>query len=375
MFSIKHNIDRTERSLARLQKDLDIAIETSARKIIKARIKRLQKELSNLINEYRQDQAKNGKPAQPLAQKIAEEQALGKHRALVPGDDHFSQFNSPVYKVGDTGNNLFMKVRRELNDDADYEDYLNSFSDTLSEKIFAIQDSNTGKYRYYIIPPSSSLLMDVLDGVKIFCSSYRHSAGQGLSSLTTGDDGEALADIGAIKGKEKFERDKQKKFTDFTLKGDSLQLIKDRGLDVTDVVLNTQHGNYEDAYSIAKNINSPAMKAVADKAAQTMEGKGLSSQADALGKTNKIINGISLSENITSTNKIFTVKVDTPSWTSGNSGSTIMGEALSKAISDKGLENELLREVAVWTNEGKQVIKNSIQQALEKALADFNKAG
>lgn len=356
MLSIESNIKQVAGKIAKLESKIQEESKKKVRATLRRRIGRLQAELRFLVNEYAKVEGTNKDiTAQPLAQKIAEEQALGKSRTVNYGDDFATTFDSPTYKAAlvNGGNNYAMRVRdSSIHPDATYEDYRNSFMSTLTDKVFAIQDEGTGAYRYYTIDPGSPLLDEVLDGVKIFCSSYTDSAGMGR------DDGDPLQDIGINEGRRKFARDKNKGFTEFTLKEDAIRAIRDRGRDVTEIVTNTQHGEYEDAYSIAKNIDTPAMKKVTERAAEAMENADITPEAKAVANTNKAINDISIKERTKKDSVEYIIQ-------------TLVDE---KQFTSDEVIHAIKREVIIWSREEEGPIRESVEQAIQQAIKDIKGA-
>jgi hypothetical protein len=360
--SIKSDAKQLAAKINKLSSRLSSEAAAAARKELEKRIQRLRGELEFLVNEYpRVPDTNQNISAQPLAQRIAEEQALGKSRAVNKGDDFHTSFDSPVYKAAlvNGGNNYAMRVRdSSIHPDASYQDYVDSFTDTLKDKVFAIQDETSGSYRYYIIPPGSLLMDEVLDDVKIFCSEYTDQAGRGRDPGELNDDGEPLRDIGKRKGEAKFARDKEKGHTEFTLKERALLAIKERGTDVTNIVLNTQHGEYESAYALAKQVDSPAMKAAQEKALDAMEGKGVSPEAQALAKTNKAVQNITVVERSSKDSTQFLIKA-------------LIDDR--EFISEQVL-HAIKREVLVWSTELEGPIKTALAQAFERAISELKGA-
>lgn len=346
---------RVAAKIAGLEKQLKEEAKRKTRAFIRRRITKLQSELNFLVNQYQKVPGTNPElTSQPLAQKIAEEQAFGKSRAVNYGDDFHTDFDSPTYKAAlvNGGNNYAMRVRdSSLHPDASYEDYRNSFISTLTDKVFAIQDGMGGGYRYYVIEPGSPLLDEVLEGVKIFCSSFTDLAGAGR------DDGDPLQDIGLKKGQNKFARDKEKGFTEFTLKEDAIRAIKNKGTDVTELVLNTQHGEYQDAYALARQSKNNAMKRATERAADAMEGRGVSPEAQAVANTNKAISNITVKESESKDEVRFTIQTTIDS---------------KQFVSDE-VVHAAKREALVWTTANHPELRTELEEAFAQALMRFNK--
>lgn len=363
--SITTDADKLAKKISKLSNNLQKEIDQKVQKALNNRITTLKSELDFLINQYATvPGTSKDLTAQPLAQKIAEDQAFQKSVTVDYGDAFHTNFGDNVYKAStvntrDGGTSLVMRVRdTNMHPDSTYKDYVDSFSSTLTDKVFAIQDGIGGSYRYYIIPPGSPLLDEVLDGVKIFCSEYTDQAGRDRDLSELGDDGETLKDIGKTKGQEKFERDKKKGHTEFSLKGETLELIKQRGKDVTNIVTNTQHGDFQSASTLAeKHTKNSAMKQAFNKALQASEGKNISPEAKALTNTNKAISNINIKKSVSR---------------------GLLKYSIQTAIDNKNfISDEVIhavkRESLIWSKSLEGPLRTAIEEAFKIALKHLDK--
>lgn len=377
--------------IVNLQKNIRQPKHTDFEDAMEKQLQKLKAELSFIYNStIREAQALQGGVSQSTAQSIAEEQLLGKKKA--PGQDgkFYSDFDSNVYKAslvnGKSGSgNLAMRVRRDIGD-LEYEDHLNDFRSEILEKVYAIQGSD-GDYKYYIIPKGSSLEQEVMADVKIFCSSYVSETGR----LVETDEG--LKDLGEVKGREKYERDKQKGFTEFTLKERALKLIEKEGKDITNIVHETQIGNYPLANSLAQSVKNTRLDNIKKSTELSQSGKNLTPAMEALGKGNQSIQGLKVRADkykgttvgynitVTTSNNDFYVDKGSSRWNLREGDSPIMGVdetfgTMKDAIDSLRTEvnNDLEREAKIWANESAGILTTAILKTLNKVIKDFNKA-
>jgi len=417
------DIEKLKKSLKLYEKRLNQNITKKTEEALNRTVAKLKTQLSEIYNNnIRASTPTLASAPQARAQEIAEVSTLGKSKSIGESGEFYSDANSNIIKahlVNTTSNkpgNIVSRVRSIIEEGDTYEDHLENFKSSILEKIFAIQQAD-GNYKYFVIPKGSRLEDDVMDNVKIFCSSYVDNT----NSLVETDEGE-LVRKGTAEGRKKFERDKNRgdePFTEFTLKEKAFKLIQERGTDITDIITNVQHGEYTKASDLAKQL---AARNVANRQADYIDktttrmskGVDLSNDQAALGKGNKRISGLTVKKFkhggvtiaydivIKATGEEFSID-DT-----GQSGdnkwnlkegsyetSTLKGaddsfptkraalaslepniqkeNLLSKEEKLDKLAKDITREVAVWTKETKGVLERELSIAINKAMKEFNR--
>ena len=362
----KSNAKEIAKEVEKLRKKLTKEVGDEAEQVVYKLLESLKQNLQFVINNQIRDGGSS--TSQSTAQRVAEGQAIGKKVLASTMQNWATDATSPIYRAFNVydkeGNrNLAMRVKSELTDNSSYEDYLNNFEQSLTNKVFAIED-RTGNYNYYTIPPNSLLLDQVLEDVKIFCSEYTDKAGENRPTTDMSDDGEPLTGIGRRKGEAKFERDRNKGFTEFTLKSRSLKLIETMGQNVTDVVLATQHGEYQDAATLAAMKSGPAAEKIKERTTQNLDESNLSPEAASLGKSNQAIKGMRVTRNSSEQGTKISITVDAGDLggAAGDIGTQEVGQFLA-------------REAVVWASGAQGPLKVALSMALQKAIDEFNKKG
>jgi len=420
------DVKKLEKQLKLYEKRLTQNIQKKTEEALNRTVKKLKAQLRIIYNDsIRSSTSTLASAPQSTAQEIAEISTLGSSKSIGESGEFYSDASSNIIKAHlvNTGTNssksgnIVSRVRSIIEEGDTYEDHLENFKSSVLEKIFAIQQSD-GNYKYFIIPKGSGLEDDVMDNVKIFCSSYIDNT----NSLVETDGGE-LVRKGTAAGREKFEKDKNRgdePFTEFTLKEKAFKLIQERGTDVTEIITNVQYGEYTKASELAKQLvakkMAPMQADYLDKTTTRMaKGVDLSSDQAALGKGNKSISGLTVKIQrykgtgailaydvvIKATGEEFSIEHNGSNsgdmWNlkEGNYDTSVLKapddsfptkkaalaylepnvqqeHLLTKAEKLDKLSKDISREVNIWTRETKGVLERELSLAINRAMKEFN---
>lgn len=354
------NAGKVARDITKLSYKLSKSIDEAVSKVLVVQIRNLKHQLKFIVNEQVTDSSHKGSnKVRSKAQKVASTASIGKSVLTKEGSAWHNDPQSEVLESFRTaqGNNI-LRVKYDIpaGSSNTYNSLRKDFEDMLVNKPIGIPDAN-GDMRYYAIP-KNSLMDEVLDDVKIFCSDFRHRAGQGES------------EVGEFEGKQKFKKDKEKGFTEFTLKARSLEAIKSRGEDITDLVRLVQGGNFQEAYDRASTKISPAARNVTQRISGLVDkGDGESDESDSeinkqakkLGRTNKAIDNITVSKKITEKQLRYDIKI-------------AIEEALQWVTDEQRavLTNEVKRQITLFALQAQGPIKTAVQSVLNFDVNKFN---
>lgn len=370
--SIKVDAEATKKELQRLIKNVHTVAKESTRKNLERQIRSLRARLRAMMANLR-DPTDEAPIKQSLEQKVAETTTFGNRIANELNHSWESDANNIVQRVfavtDKYGNvNYAHRARYELNSTSSYEEYLGYFKDGLTKTIFAFQQPD-GNYKYIQLNDGSPALEKALEDTKIFCSRFRDA--------DIRHDGDGLLQIGKTMGEKKFERDKAKGFTEFTIKSETLKFIEQNGSDVTAIVMGAQSTK-----GLSKEVQQAAESKQKEQASLSEDGFGPpqplgpakpEEMRKALETAKREIDKVELKETKVSSDKtVFTTSVEEPSTTvaaslKGDDSYKILQENLDLIVST------LKQEMAIFGVEIQSIVTNETERAIRDFISKTQK--